>query len=184
MAMVFCRKSHAGSGLKHALTRGTELGLCSAAMVRHSSSASGFTLLEVLLVVSLGIVAAAITLPNLWTMNSTYRLTTATSEVASRVRQARTNALKRNRPSWVVVDGAARTVQVQTAGAGGVAENIGGPQFMPTGVTFGTGAGLATLTFDAMGRPLNAPQTIQLLYPGSGLTRTITVTSTGRVTVN
>jgi type II secretory pathway pseudopilin PulG len=152
-------------------------------MPRTAASASGFTLIEMLLVVTLAIMAAAIALPNLRTMNDTYRLSTASAAVASKVRQARVNALKRNRQTWVTVDGAARSVQVQTAGAGGPVD-IDGPALMPTGVVFGTGAATVTLTFDAMGRPLAAPQTIQLLYPGSGLTRTITVTSTGRVTVN
>ena len=141
-------------------------------------------MIEILLVVALGILASAIALPNLVTMNNTYRLSAGSSAVASKVRQARTNALKRNRPSWVVVDGTNRTVQVQTVGAGGAVENLGGPEFMPGGVAFGTGTATVTLTFDAMGRPLNAPQTIQVLYTGSGLSRTITVTSTGRVTVS
>lgn len=164
---------------------GTELEIAAGQMPRFSSrSSSGFTLIELLLVVALGIVLAAIALPNLVKMNETYRVSNARVAVVSKVYQARTNALKRNRPAWVLVDGAARTVQVQTAGPGGVAENIGGPEFLPTGVTFGTGAAMATLTFDALGRPLNPPQTIQVLYPGSGITRTVTVSSTGRVTVN
>lgn len=152
-------------------------------MTRAASSTVGFTLIELLLVVALGMVVAAVALPNLATMNQTYRLSTARVTVTSKVYQARTNALKRNRPAWVLVDGAARTIQVQTAGVGGP-EDIGGPEFLPRGVVFGTGAATATLTFDALGRPINPPQTIQVLYPGSGLTRTITVTSTGRVTVN
>lgn len=164
---------------------GTELDIAPREMPRLCSrSSSGFTLIELLLVVAIGSVLAAITLPNMVAMNTTYRVSTARATVVSKVYQARTNALKRNRPAWVRVDGAARTVQVQTAGAGGVAENIGAPEFLPTGVVFGTGAAEALLTFDALGRPLNPPQTIQVLYPGSGIARTVTVSSTGRVTVN
>lgn len=144
---------------------------------------AGFTLIEMMLVVALGAVLAGIALPNLLSLNRAYRLSTASAVVAGKVHQARVNALKRNRQAWVQVDGAAGTVQVQVAGVGGT-EDIGGPEFLPQGVTFGTGAATATLTFDAMGRPLNPPQAIQLLIAGSGLTRTITVTSTGRVAVN
>lgn len=151
--------------------------------VHSPDRSSGFTLVEMMLVVALGAVLAGIALPNLLTLNRTYRLSTASAVVASKVHQARANALKRNRQAWVQVDGAARTVQVQIAGTGGP-EDIGGPEFLPQGVAFATGAATATLTFDAMGRPLNPPQTIQLLIAGSGLTRTVTVTSTGRVTLN
>jgi Tfp pilus assembly protein FimT len=149
-----------------------------------ASSSAGFTLIEMLLVATLVIVLAGIALPNLRSMTETYRLSTAAVAVASKVHQARTNALKRNRPSWVLVDGTARTVQVQSNDAGGGTINIGGPEYMPAGITFASGAGTVMLTFDSMGRPVNPPQTIQVLYPGSGLglSRTVTVTSTGRVT--
>ena len=152
-------------------------------MPRTSASACGFTLLELLLVVALAMLVAGIALPNLLTMNRAYRLSSASSAVVGKVHQARANALKRNRPSWVLVDGAAGTVRVQTTGVGG-AEDIGGTDYMPQGVTFATGAAQATLTFDAMGRPVNPPQTIQLRIVGSGITRTITVGSTGRITVS
>lgn len=153
-------------------------------MPRAFGPSTGFTLLEMLLVVSLGIVVAGIALPNYVAMNSSYRLSTASALVTSKVHQARANALKRNQPAWVRVDGATRTLQVQTAGAGGAPVDLGAPEILPQGIAFGTGATVVQLTFDAMGRPLNPPQTLQLQFPGSGLTRTVTVTSTGRVSVN
>jgi prepilin-type N-terminal cleavage/methylation domain-containing protein len=153
-------------------------------MLRTSASSHGFTLLELMLVVALGMVVSAIAIPNLLTMNRTYRLAAASSTVVSKVHQARSNALKRNRPTWVLVDGANRTVQVQTSAPGGGVTDITAVEYLPNSIAFGTGAAQATLTFDAMGRPLNPPQTIQLSIAGSGLTRTITVESTGRVTVN
>lgn len=152
-------------------------------MTRRISSSAGFTLLEMMLVVSIGITIAAIAIPNILAMNYSYRIATASTTVTAKVHQARINALKQNRSTWVQIDGANGTVQVQTTDAGGAAVNIGGLEYMPQGVTFGTGAAVVNLTFDAMGRPANPPQTIQLLYPGSGLTRTITVSSTGRVSV-
>jgi len=173
------------NGLGAAIGRGTKLGLSRCQMARTTaSSPAGFTLIEMLLVGALVIVVAGIALPNLRSMTETYRLSTAAVAVASKVHQARTNALKRNRPSWVLVDGTARTVQVQSNDPGGATINIGGPEFMPAGITFASGTGTVMLTFDSMGRPVNPPQTIQVLYPGSGLglSRTVTVTSTGRVT--
>ena len=152
-------------------------------MPRTSAASCGFTLLELMLVVALAMVVAGIALPNLLTMNRAYRLSQASSAVVGKVHQARANALKRNRPSWVLVVGAAGTVRVQITGAGGAPEDIGGTDYIPQGVVFATGAAQATLTFDAMGRPLNPPQTIQLRITGSGLQRTVTVTSTGRITV-
>ena len=160
---------------------------CSTGRVRLSrrvASSAGFTLLEMMLVVAIGITIAAVAVPNLVSVNYSYRLATASTTVTAKVHQARVNALKQNRPVWLQVDGGARTVQVQTAAPGGGVTNIGGAEYMPQGVTFGTGNAVVNVTFDSMGRPVNPPQTIQLLYQGSGLTRTITVASTGRVTVN
>jgi prepilin-type N-terminal cleavage/methylation domain-containing protein len=152
--------------------------------LRALGSPSGFTLLEQLLVIALVVVVSAIALPNLFTVNRSYRLSSASSAVVTKVHQARANALKRNRPTWVLIDGAAGTVRVITSTAGGGTEDVGAIDYIPSGVSFGTGAAQATLTFDSMGRPLNPPQTIQLLIAGSGLTRTITVSSTGRITVS
>ena len=135
-----------------------------------------------LLAVTVVILAAAIALPSLRTMTDTYRLSTASVSVVGKVRQARTNAVKSKRQTWVMVNGAARSIQVQTSSAGGPVD-IDGPALLPAGVTFGTGGATVRLTFDAKGRPLGAPQTIQLLDRGSGLTRTVTITSTGLVTV-
>ena len=153
-------------------------------MPRTSDSSCGFTLLELLLVVALAAVVAGIALPNLLSVNRAYRLSSASSAVVSKVHQARANALKRNRSAWVLVDGAAGTVKIQTTNTGGATEDIGGTEYMPQGISFATGAAQATLTFDSMGRPLNPPQTIQLRITGSGMSRTITVASTGRITVS
>ena len=153
-------------------------------MRRTRRSQRGFTLLELLFVVALAAIFAAIAVPNLQAVGEAYRLSTAASAIASKLAEARTNALKRNRLTWVLVDGAARRVQVQTAAASGAATDIGGPENLPSGVVFSIEESTASVTFDALGRPLDPPQSIQLHSPASGLARTIAVTSTGRITVN
>lgn len=162
------------------MASGTVLGL---PLVEMPRTASGFTLIEMLLVVTVVILVASIALPSLRTMTDTYRVATASAAVASKVRQARTIAVKGKRQTWVIVNGAARSIQVQSASPGGPVD-IDGPSLLPAGVTFGTGGATVRLTFDAKGRPLGTPQRIQVLYPGSDLIRTITVASTGLVTVH
>jgi Tfp pilus assembly protein FimT len=64
------------------------------------------------------------------------KLQTSSSMLASKLSEARTNALKRNRAAWLRVDAAAGRVQVQTSGGGGRTLDIGAPGLLPSGVAF------------------------------------------------
>jgi len=151
---------------------------------RRCGPESGFTYIELVIVLTVLVLLAAITVPGAIAAQGAMQIHSAPFSMASKVGEARTNALKRNQPAWVLFDTAAGTAQVQTTGPTGTV-NIGPPEFLPANVVFNLGgAPTATITFDSMGRPAAPPQSIVLLHANSGVTRTVTVSATGRITVN
>jgi len=152
-------------------------------MSERHRSVSGFSALELLLVAAVGAIVAVMAVPSLQSVQEGLRLQTAGISMASKVAEARTNALKRNRWTWILCDATTRTAQVQTI-SNGTMLNVGAREFLPRGVTFKLdGAPTTMITFDSMGRPLIAPQTLVLQHTRSGYMRTITVASTGRISV-
>lgn len=139
----------------------------------------GFSLTELLMVVAIMIVIAATGLPQLTSGVRLHRLQGSASMISSKLTEARINALKRNRATWLLIDADAGTVQVQTAAAGGAAVDLGAPGLLSEGITFA--AAPAQVDYDAMGRT-TAVQTIQVA--AGGATRTITVRLTGAATIN
>jgi len=133
-------------------------------------------------------VLAVLAVPSISAARDGYELVTSGANVAAKVAEARTNALKRNRFTWVLVTPASRTLQVQTAGAA-TPLDIGFLQRLPPRVVIDLPAATTPLTFDTLGRPVNAAgiltaHVIQLRHTGNAQTRTVTVTTTGRVTIN
>ena len=93
-------------------------------------------------------------------------------------------SVKRNRQIDVTLDNAARTLTARMTNAGGVTTIIAGPEYLPEGVVFNlNGDATYQISFDSMGRPTVAPRTFMVQYPGSGLSRTVTVQSTGRIII-
>ena len=144
-------------------------------------SDSGFTLIEGLIVVAFLTVLAAFAVPSVRVAQEGYRVHTTAFNVAQKLSEARTDALKRNRQTWLLVDGINRTAQVQTNGATGPI-NIGFPEQLPQGVSFVGVSSTLQIFYDTVGRPATPPVTLQLTTT-NGMTRTITVVATGRVTV-
>lgn len=146
---------------------------------------SGFTLLEVLVVLAIGGILAAFAITSIATARRGFQLQTAGNTLGNRLVEARTQALKRNRPVDVTLDAATGTLRTTYTPPGEDAVEIGGVGFLPSGVVFEfDGASSLVVTFDAMGRPFNPPQSFQLRHSVSEQVRTISVLSTGRVTVN
>jgi Tfp pilus assembly protein FimT len=114
-----------------------------------------------------------------------YTFYTTGYTISAKLDQARTDALKRNQPVWLLIDTQAQSLQLQTT-TGGVTTNVGAPEFFSKDMQVQV-VGMATTTpqvgFDAIGRPSAGPQTIHAQHVRSGQTRTITVASTGRITV-
>lgn len=140
----------------------------------------GFTLVELLVVVGIAAVLAAIALPNALGITESGKLQAATSMLAGKLNEARMSALKRNRSVWLQVDASAGRVQIRAAAGGGGSEDIGAPGLLPSGVGFVDPA--PTITFDSMGRPTNAPpRTLTVEVARSRARRSVTVSAAGTV---
>jgi hypothetical protein len=134
----------------------------------------------------LGIVAvvASLTIPMAQSVVAMYRLDTSSTRIASKIVEARSEALKRNRPVWLRLDIAARSARIQTTGAGGATLDIGGPEFLPGTIAYAGIAGASVdVTFDATGRLVNPPQVVGLQSLRLGTQRSVTVVVTGRIRV-
>ena len=148
-----------------------------------AGATAGFSLIEVIVVVAITAVLASIAVPNLITAKRGFDLSTAGTSAANRLGEARMEAIKRNRPVNVLVEGASRTMTLSYTDPGPVVVTLGVEQ-LPAGVTLDLGgAPDLTITFDALGRPLNPPQTFAINHAELDQTRIVTVETTGRVTL-
>jgi Tfp pilus assembly protein FimT len=145
-------------------------------------ASSGFTVLELLLVVGVMVTIAAFAVPGVLAARAGYQLSTSGYTIASKLDEVRTLALKRNRQAWLLVDPATRTLQVQAAVSGGGSMNIGGAAYLPQEMAFPDVTTTQQVMFDMLGRSAGT-QTIRIQHTRSGLERTITVASTGRISV-
>lgn len=142
---------------------------------------AGFTMIEIVIVLLLATVFSTIAVTGSMTAWDGYRLRSTSQHLATKVNEARTQALKRSRVVWVLLDSADNSMQVQTNGPAGV-QNIGGREFLARNVRFMGFGGTRALTFDLMGRPTFAPNFV-MLTTGGGPMRQVIVNATGRVTV-
>jgi len=140
----------------------------------------GFTIVELVVALTILIVLAAIAIPNVQGVLDSYRLQSATSLVASKLGEARIQALKRNRETWLHLDSASGLVQVQTTAPGGKIVDVGPAGLLPQGVRFVSPA--PTLAFDSVGRPTNPPpRTIEVEIVRTQARRAVTVSPSGTV---
>jgi Tfp pilus assembly protein FimT len=149
---------------------------------------AGFTITEALIIILFAFLLAAIGVPNLRAAQDGWALQTGAQEVVTKLNEARANALKHNRPAWVVLNGATNTMQVQVLGVPSGSTAAGTLDYLPARVNFVTAA-TVLLRFDAMGRPIDAAgvvlsQSVQLRHTRSMMTRMVTATTTGRIAVN
>ena len=147
---------------------------------RSLTSRAGYTLIELMIVLAILGVLVSMCVPSLKGAHENYRINTAGSAIATKLTEARTQALKRNRQTQVVIDATTRKVQVQTDG--GV--DVGTPEFLMEGIGFeGLSGTTDQILFDPLGRPVT-PKAIRIRYRASALSRTIRVATTGRITVD
>ncbi len=146
-------------------------------------SVAGFSLPELLVVVAIIGIVSSLAVVSIQSARAGYQLYTSGYTISSKLDDARTNALKRNRPVWLLLTPNSQSLQVQTTAPGGATMNVGGPEFLSKDMQFMDITTPQPVTFDAIGRPANPGQTIRVQHVRSGLTRTITIASTGRITV-
>jgi prepilin-type N-terminal cleavage/methylation domain-containing protein len=149
-------------------------------MPRQAHAARGFSLVELLVVLGVAAVLLAIALPNVSGVMEANKLQTSASMLASKLAEARINALKRNRAAWLRVDAGSGRVQVQTSGPGGTMLDIGPAGLLPSGVGFVSP--VLDIRFDSVGRPTNPPPrrlTVEIVRTHAS--RSVTVSPAGAV---
>jgi Tfp pilus assembly protein FimT len=145
----------------------------------------GFSTFELVIVLVVIAVVCAIAIPNATRSVELHRLDGAASLLASKLAEARMNAIKRNRQAWVLVDPAARTMQIQSTDNAGATINVGTAASLPDGVNFTSPAVATQVRFDSLGRlPAGAPAwTITFRGVRNTRTKDVGITVAGRVSV-
>ena len=142
-------------------------------------------MMELLIVIAVVAILLAIALPNVNRTLALQRLDTSTSILASKLADARMNAIKRNRPAWVAIDPTNRTVQIQTRDNDNAIINLGAAEALPSGVDFTAPTAAAQITFDSLGRlPTGtAAWTVTLRGAQNTKRKSLSVSIAGKVTV-
>ena len=141
----------------------------------------GFSLIELIIVVALVAVLAGIAVPQMAGAMTRYALINASQQVVSTIRNARVQAVGKNRVSRVRFDFPAAG-QYQVLDSAGAA--LGSVQILPDGTTFGAISG--DVEFNTSGRATHvgggaAPVTIVMSNGTAAQNRTITISASGRV---
>ncbi|MGH9902281.1 MAG: GspH/FimT family pseudopilin [Pyrinomonadaceae bacterium] len=145
---------------------------------RGLNSHDGFSLTELLIVAATIGIIAAFAIPNVSRTLALRRLETGTSMIASKLAEARSNAIKRNTSARLVIDSSAHTVQVQVG-----TSPVGVATQLPQGVSF-SGTPPTQIVFDSLGRA-SAASTLTLTGAQTGgSSKSIAVSAFGKVSVN
>ncbi len=139
----------------------------------------GFSLIELLIVVAISIVFTTMAVVQVRGALVQHRLQESASMISGKLMEARMNALKRNRPTWLLIDVATGTVQVQATGAGGAAQSLGVPGRLSQGIAFSEVP--AQIDYDPLGR-LAAAEALTVVHE-SGFARTINIAVSGTATI-
>ena len=146
---------------------------------RSDASGAGFSLFEIMIVMVVVGVLLMILVPNASRAMQVWRLDGSVRMVSGKLMEARIDAIKRNRQSWLSINTSGQ-VQVQTTDDTPATIDVGFPGLLQQSVSFQSGAP-AEVRYDSMGRPT---VTRTIVIETADLQKTITVSATGRVTVN
>lgn len=141
----------------------------------------GFSLIELMIVVALVAVLAGIAVPQLAGAMTRYALINASQQVVSTIRNARVQAVGKNRVARVRFNFPAAG-QYQVLDSADAA--LGSVQILPNGAAFGVISG--DVEFNTSGRATHvgggaAPVTIVMSNGTAAQNRTITISASGRV---
>ena len=140
----------------------------------------GFSLFELMIVLAIAGILVMFLVPNVTQTLQTLRLDGSASMIYNKAKEARINAIKRNREAWLSIDTTGGEVQVQTTDDTPATIDVGIVGLLQNTVTFGSGSP-TEVRFDSMGRP-TVVRTIVL--ETTDMSKTITISATGRVQVN
>ena len=143
---------------------------------------SGYTLVELVLVVGIIMVVMGIAVPAVKETMEAYRLETSAALVAGKLREARISAIKMNRNVWLKLDTPSRKAQVQYTDGGTI--DLGAPGFLASGIGY-VAPTPTQVTFGSLGWPTTPTETIKLQVDGgAGNFKNVTISAAGKITVN
>ena len=139
---------------------------------------SGFTLIEVMIVVAIIGITAGLAIPNYVEWTAQHDLREAVSEFSSNLNLARVVAMNRNRQATVTIQLVAGLINVSGT-AGGTP--IFSPQALSTSVT-GLPAGTTNVVFSSLGLSTAAANQVIQIVNTRGLIYSVLVMPSGKVT--
>ncbi len=144
----------------------------------------GFSLLELMVVLSIMVVVMAMALPIVQSSMANYQLQSAVSSVTGVIQSTRYRAISQGYPFQLVFSHAAGTYGLKSSPTNnGVFTNVAGWGPVPFGNTSTTLGADATLQFSGGGSVKATTGTMTLVLTRSGRTGTITVSNYGNVNV-
>lgn len=147
-------------------------------MLGRKDRESGFTLIEVMIVVAIIGIASALAIPNYVEWKAQHDLREAVSEFSSNLNLARVVAMNRNRQATVTIQLVGGLINVSGT-AGGTP--IFSPQTLSSSVT-GLPGGTANVLFSSMGLSAAAANQVIQLVNTRGLVYSVLVMPSGKVT--
>ena len=125
----------------------------------------GYSIQELCIVLAISGILGAVAYPNIVLSLETYRLETSAFMVESKLADAKINAIKRSRQTWLLFDNSAKSVQIQYSDGGTV--NVGPEGLLETGISF-VSPTPSQIIYDPVGWPTSAPLTVRLEIDRSG----------------
>lgn len=151
-------------------------------MIASRTSTRGFTLLELVFVLAIGMVLMAVGTPVLQGALTEQRLRAGAQEVGNALSEARREAFRASAQGRVEVNPADGRVSVFVFSLAANAQVERRRLYLPPGVVFNGLAAVTSYTFDTLGRPTALPLAVGVRSVRTGTVRTVSVLGTGRVT--
>jgi prepilin-type N-terminal cleavage/methylation domain-containing protein len=145
-------------------------------------TARGFSLVELLIVMAIGIILTAIPVPQIRTQLYNYRLNSAVAMSKWAIQSTRFQALMKGYPYQVAFSAAGTKYQIQNLPSGTTYQNVGG--VVPLASWPMTLSPNTTINFKPNGAVTTSVGTNTFTITYMGTTKTVTVSNYGNVTVN
>jgi prepilin-type N-terminal cleavage/methylation domain-containing protein len=152
-------------------------------MIALRASNRGLTVVELLLVVTVGAVLMAVGTPILRGAMVEQRLNASATDVSSALSEARREAFRTGEVARVELDPADGRISVFSRDVTTNAVVERRRLYLPNGVVFNNVAAVTDYTFDTLGRPATLPMTVQVRSVATDVVRTVMVLGSGRVSI-
>lgn len=150
--------------------------------IKNLKTQNGFSLSELLIVVSIIAILVTLTLPNGIRQLQLYRLDTSVSVISNKLMETRMDAIKRNRTSWLRIDKTAKTAQIRTTNSAGATIDVGFPESFPQGLDLDA-TNSVEISFDSMGRLSPGASSFILREINSNKRKNVSVSASGKTVV-